>query len=93
MLLVDDGLATGLTLRAAICSVQARGAAGVSCAVPVGSVTALAEIADLGHTVVCPLKPPDFHAVGLHYRHFEQLKDEEVLEILRGLKPRSATKV
>jgi putative phosphoribosyl transferase len=81
-ILVDDGLATGGTMRAAIRAVQKRGARRVVVAVPVGAPQTVAEIAETVDAVICPLQPARLQAVGLWYGDFTQLTDEEVVEIL-----------
>ncbi|MFB7843058.1 phosphoribosyltransferase [Microbacterium sp. NPDC056052] len=85
-LIVDDGIATGATVRAACAIARARGAARVVVAVPVAPPEALEELragpdpdAD---EVVCLEAPEDFMAVGMHYVDFRQTPDEEVVRIL-----------
>ena len=80
--LVDDGLATGATMRAALRAVAAAGGAGPVVAVPVGSPAALAELGAGGIDVVCPLAPPSFTAVGAWYERFPQVSDAEVERLL-----------
>jgi putative phosphoribosyl transferase len=82
VIVVDDGLATGTTARAALQGLRRRGAARVVLAVPVappGTVAALQAEAD---RVVCLAQPVPFHAIGLHYRDFHQLEDQEVIDAL-----------
>lgn len=82
--IVDDGLATGVSARAAVEVAAGLGAKKVVLAVPVGppdTVTALREVAD---EVVCLESPPDFRAVGSWYQDFTQVSDEEVAHILAG---------
>ncbi|MCK2217435.1 phosphoribosyltransferase [Actinomadura sp. ATCC 31491] len=82
VIVVDDGLATGGTARAALRAVAAAKPARVTLAVPVGArgtVEALRQEAD---EVVALLTPVDFRAVGQWYEHFEQLSDEDVLDLL-----------
>lgn len=81
-IVVDDGLATGSTMVAAIHSVRARGAAKVVVAVPVGAPDSVERVRGLADDVVCLQAPPDFHAVGQFYRRFDQVSDEEVLACL-----------
>ena len=82
-ILVDDGLATGSTMRAALAAVRAAGARQVVIAVPVG---APASLEDLGREadVVCLLAPPSFSAVGAWYERFPQVSDDEVQRLLFG---------
>lgn len=81
-ILVDDGLATGLTMRAAIAAVLAQNPARVIVAVPVGAVETCDEIAHEVDALICPLQPEMFQAVGLWYRDFTPTTDREVRECL-----------
>ncbi|WP_432726988.1 phosphoribosyltransferase [Variovorax sp. W6] len=85
-LLVDDGLATGLSMRAAVIAARALGAASVVVAVPVGSVEACQALRGMGapcaDEVVCMQVPEPFVAVGHWYRSFGATSDEEVRRIL-----------
>lgn len=83
VILVDDGLATGATMRAAVRSVRQHGPARLVVAVPVGSREACAALADETDEVVCPAMPEPFGAVGYFYRSFEPTEDSEVENILR----------
>lgn len=82
VILVDDGLATGVTARAAIASLRKLGAARVVLAVPVGAPDSVAALQHVADEVVCPEQPLDFRAVGLWYDEFEQTSDEEVVKLL-----------
>ena len=81
-ILVDDGLATGATMEAAVKSLQALGARRVVVAVPVASVEARDRIAALADEVVCLATPMFFSAVGQWYRDFGQTEDDEVRDLL-----------
>lgn len=81
-ILVDDGLATGATMRAAIAGLKDREVARIVVAVPVGSRESCAEIADLADEVICARQPAFFHAVGQYYKDFSQTTDEEVRGLL-----------
>jgi predicted phosphoribosyltransferase len=81
-LVVDDGLATGATMRAAVRSVRKQEAAKVVVAVPVGSGEACKVLSKEADEVVCYSTPTHFRAVGLHYINFEQVEDAEVMRIL-----------
>ncbi len=83
VILVDDGLATGATMKAAIASLRRQSPARIVAAVPVAARSTAREIAALADELVCPLLPEDFRAVGEWYRDFEQTTDEEVRELLR----------
>lgn len=83
-IVVDDGLATGATARAAVKVTRTLAAARVVVAVPVGSVEAVAALEKLADEVVCPLIPPDFGAVSRYYDRFPQTTDAEVTALLRG---------
>jgi len=86
---VDDGLATGATGRAAVAVTRALGAASVVLAVPVASARALAALAPLVDELVCPLRPPRFGAVSEFYQDFHQVSDAEVATALgaAGVRP------
>jgi predicted phosphoribosyltransferase len=83
VLLVDDGLATGSTMKAAVQAVRARGPGRIVVAVPVGAADTCRELAAVADEVVCARTPRDFRAVGLWYRDFSQTTDEEVRELLK----------
>jgi putative phosphoribosyl transferase len=80
--IVDDGLATGMTARAAIQIMQQRGAAYVLLAVPVGSSRTVRSLAQVADEVVCLETPEDFAAVGQAYADFSQTTDDEVERLL-----------
>jgi putative phosphoribosyl transferase len=82
-LLVDDGLATGATMVAAVRWARARGAARVVVAVPVAAAQSVAALGREADEVVCLHPLHDFFAVGIWYRSFEQVSDEDVLAILQ----------
>lgn len=84
VVVVDDGLATGATMVAALHSLRQRRPARLVCAVPVASAEALALVRPLADEVVCLQVPRHFQAVGQFYRDFPQVEDEEVLALLRG---------
>lgn len=82
VLVVDDGLATGASMRAAVGAVRRAGAAQVVVAVPIGAPASVAELAAHVDAVVCPWSPPGFRSVSQGYRDFRQVPDEEVLRLL-----------
>lgn len=81
--LIDDGLATGSTMRAAVEAVRQRRPARVVVAVPVGARETCAELATLADEVICARMPEPFSAVGQWYLHFDQTEDDEVRDLLR----------
>ena len=83
VILVDDGLATGATMRAGIAALRARGAARVVVAVPVGAPETCAALAADADEVICATAPQPFFAVGHWYEDFEQTSDDEVRALLR----------
>jgi putative phosphoribosyl transferase len=81
-LIVDDGIATGATARAACLVARALGAADVVLAVPVGPPSTLADLARITDDVVCLSAPRFFGAVGQGYRHFPEVSSDEVVAVL-----------
>jgi putative phosphoribosyl transferase len=84
VLLIDDGLATGSTMKAAVQAVRAHGPTRIVVAVPVGSPDTCHEFADIADEIVCARAPDHFAAVGQWYLDFSQTTDEEVKELLHG---------
>jgi putative phosphoribosyl transferase len=82
VVLVDDGLATGSTMRAAVQAVRAQSPARVVVAVPVGAAQTCHDLAVLADEVVCPRTPHDFSAVGEWYEDFSPTGDDEVRALL-----------
>lgn len=82
-ILVDDGLATGATMQAAVEVARRLGAAQVIVAVPVGAPEACERLAQRADRVVCLFQPDAFVAVGYWYRDFAQTDDAEVIRLLR----------
>lgn len=83
VILVDDGLATGATMRAAVRALRERGADRLVVAVPVAAPQACAEFQTDVDEIVCAMTPDPFEAVGLWYEDFSQTSDAEVQAILR----------
>jgi putative phosphoribosyl transferase len=81
-ILVDDGIATGASMRAAVRAVRAAEPAQVVVAVPVGPPSACRELAVEADDVVCATMPPGFEAVGQVFEDFHQVTDDEVRELL-----------
>ena len=82
VVVVDDGMATGATMRVALAVVRGRGARRVVAAVPVASREAAAAVAGESDRLVCLLTPRDFLAVGPWYDDFTQVEDREVRDLL-----------
>jgi putative phosphoribosyl transferase len=82
VIVVDDGLATGATMRAAAMALRAREPAAIVAAVPVAALRTCASLRDVVDRVVCLATPEPFHAVGLYYANFEQTSDDEVRRLL-----------
>lgn len=82
--LVDDGIATGLTMLAAIQSARKRGAKKIIVAVPVAAKDSIASIQSQADEVICLATPEPFYAVGQWYEEFDQVSDEEVIARLRS---------
>jgi len=81
-IVVDDGIATGASMIAALHAVRAKRPERLVCAVPVAPPDSLAHIRPYADELVCLETPEDFMAVGQFYRHFEQVEDEEVVALL-----------
>lgn len=81
-LVVDDGLATGLTAEAAVLAVRHRRPAGVVLAIPVCAPDTRDRLKPLVDDIVCLFAPPNFRAVGIWYQNFDQLTDEDVIALL-----------
>jgi predicted phosphoribosyltransferase len=84
VVLVDDGLATGSTMRAAVAAARRLGPARVVVAVPTAPASTCEQLRDEADEVVCATTPRPFRAVGYSYRSFPQTTDEEVRELLRA---------
>jgi len=82
VIVVDDGLATGATMRAALTWARAQRPARLIVAVPVGAPETFDALAQLADDLICPLRPAPFHAVGAHYQNFDPVEDAEVARLL-----------
>lgn len=82
IILVDDGIATGATVKAAIEALQTMQPQQIILAVPVASQSSLFELNPLVTKIVCPLLPEPFYGVGQWYQDFSQTSDEEVISLL-----------
>jgi predicted phosphoribosyltransferase len=85
-MVVDDGLATGATMIAALHAVRAKAPAKLICAVPVAASDSLELVGPYADEVVCLEAPGNFFAVGQFYRSFPQVEDDEVVALL-GTRP------
>jgi predicted phosphoribosyltransferase len=84
VVVIDDGLATGATMIAALHALAARKPARLVCAVPVAAPDSLAKVRGHCDELVCLSAPADFQAVGQFYEDFPQVEDEEVVRLLAG---------
>ncbi len=91
VILVDDGLATGATMRAAIAALRDRDPEGIVVAVPIAASQTCAEIKPEVDEMVCALTPEPFGAVGAWYERFESPTDKEIVELLD--RAREVTKI
>ncbi len=82
-ILVDDGIATGTTVKVALRALRRRGPAKVVLAVPVAPAEVINELMAEADMVICPSQPQHFRALSTHYLNFAQLTDSEVIETLR----------
>jgi putative phosphoribosyl transferase len=94
VIVVDDGIATGSTMRAALRALRRQRPAALVLAVPVAPADALFELSGDADRIVCLSRPSPFHAVGLHYVDFHQVDDDEVIAAVQQASahagPRSA---
>lgn len=84
VVIVDDGIATGSTIRAAILSVRGRNAAKIVVAAPVGPPERVEELSTIVDRIVCLSMPAYFEAIGQFYEEFDQVDDDTVRRILEG---------
>ncbi|PHM19194.1 MAG: phosphoribosyl transferase [Curvibacter sp. PD_MW3] len=84
VIIIDDGLATGATMIAALHGLRQQNPAKLVCAVPVAPPDTLVKVRELADEVVCLQAPEFFQAVGQFYRHFPQVEDEEVIALLKA---------
>lgn len=82
VIVVDDGLATGSTMRAAVLAIRQQQPAHLTVAVPVGAPDSCESLRDLADEVICAATPTPFRAVGLWYENFPQASDDEVRTLL-----------
>ena len=91
LIVVDDGLATGSSMRAAVTGLRQRGPAAIVVAVPVGATSTCRSIAHLADRLECVIESPAFFSVGEWYEDFCQTTDEEVQRFLGRLSPAKGT--
>ncbi|HZR22598.1 MAG TPA: phosphoribosyltransferase [Vicinamibacterales bacterium] len=84
VIVIDDGLATGATMEAAVAAITAHHPARIVVAVPVGAVESVRRLAAIADEVVCAETPEPFTAVGLWYENFAQTTDEEVTALIES---------
>lgn len=82
-IVVDDGIATGATVRAALKGVRKRNPETLILGVPVAPPETIESLKEEADEVICLEMPPNFRAISMHYGSFPQLQDEEVIDILR----------
>ena len=82
IILIDDGIATGATMRAAIEALRKHKPIEIIIAVPVAALDTYEAIITIVDKIICPLKPINFRAVGLWYENFPQVSDQEVIALL-----------
>ena len=91
MILVDDGLATGATMRAAITALRQSGPARIIVAVPTAAPDICEEFKKQADEIICYMTPAPFLAVGRWYEDFGQTTDDEVCALLAQAQPKTAT--
>ena len=82
IIIVDDGLATGATMKVAVQTVQTQSPRKITIAIPVAPPETIRQLNPIVDQVICPLQPQNFSAVGQFYQNFTQTTDEEVMKIL-----------
>ncbi len=90
VILVDDGIATGGTVKAALKGLRKAHAGRIVLAVPVAPAEVIAALHDECDEIVCLFQPEPFHAVGLHYATFDQTSDQEVVRLLEEARHRAS---
>jgi putative phosphoribosyl transferase len=91
VIVVDDGAATGTTMKVVARAIRRRSPATVILALPVASTDAVSDLKKESDKVVCLSQPPRFRALGYHYRDFHQIDDAEVLDLLATARSREAS--
>ena len=83
VVIVDDGIATGATVRAALASIRKKNPSSVVLAVPVAPPSVIKDFEKVADRVICLSTPEPFYAIGRFYRDFSQTSDEEVVKLLK----------
>lgn len=91
IILVDDGIATGSSMKAALLALQQQTPARIIIAIPVAARSTVEEMTHLVDVILCPLQPINFYSVGSWYENFSQTSDEEVIELLKKSKQNPKT--
>ncbi|MDP1576707.1 MAG: phosphoribosyltransferase family protein, partial [Cypionkella sp.] len=91
VILVDGGIATGATAKAALLAIRRAAPKRIVLAVPVASTQAVAALQPLADEIICLAIPTMFYAVGAHYRNFPQVEDAEVIAILASQRPQATS--
>ncbi len=86
VIIVDDGIATGATMLAAIASIRKKKPSKIVVAIPVAPPESLEKIKEYADEIICLQTPEPFFAIGQFYERFEQLEDEEVINILNKIR-------
>ncbi|NIV17733.1 MAG: phosphoribosyltransferase [Woeseiaceae bacterium] len=92
VVLVDDGIATGATIRAAVEGIRAMQPSSITVAAPTGSALSVEAIGKMADRIICLDTPPDFYAVGQFYIDFAQTSDDEVRGLLDKVREARAEK-
>lgn len=82
VIVVDDGIATGASIKVALKAIRMQEPQKIIVAIPVAPQSSLNELESLADEIICPLIPENFNAVGLWYEDFQQTTDTEVIELL-----------
>jgi putative phosphoribosyl transferase len=92
LIVVDDGIATGASMRAALKALRRRGPAALILAVPVAPADTVEALRAEVDQLICLATPEPFYAIGLHYLDFRQLSDQEVVSSLAAIESKAAAK-
>jgi len=92
VIIVDDGMATGATMRAAVASMRKRGASRIVVAVPVAPPDTIRELSKDVDKIICPVVYEPFYAIGQFYDDFSQVEDDEVIQLLELARKRRKAK-